>query len=768
MRRFVSWICAALFIFFSLASLVGCGSGSPTTTAAVPTPTKVSITPADSSIDLGSTLQFSATAQSSTGGSITTVPIVFNSSNPSVLSFVPTAGGLACAGKWDTLGRVCTPQAVGVTQVTATANGVSSPPVTVWVHQHIDTITLTLINPPTPQPDCITLAKAPGIQNYLDFQAHAFSNQADITNTVGSFNFSLTQVSVATVITSDPALNNNNGKQITQARITAAAPGRTQLFANVSGVSSLPAQIPDSHGNLNPYFETCLVQSVNLQVGNAATNTSFAVANHTSGITITPTVIDRLGNKLTNPIPALNFISLSPPNATLVASSSTATSSTGGTASVSTSAPGGVGFVATCTPPSCNAGLLPVQPVYSSTTPSDQNYVGNPIVGLITGSPVTTGSVYVTSTQCGDIRGCQPLLFPIPVSTNTPGASVTLPSSPNSFVFAPTGKIAYLGSAGGLMTFTPAAGTASPTVAQNSNVPGKVLAVSLDGNKVIVSDTVSSPQQVYIVDEATGSAAPVTPLLISGATAAAFSPDGLKAFIAAGTNLYVYSTAQALKTIPLASAATSVSFYANGALAYLSGPNTVTMRNACDTTYAQAASFAGRNPSLFQALPDGIHAIGVESPGIDIFESSVTAPAPATPGSPSSTTCPFAVSGATSSFVNLGQGDFTPLKLIVSSDNAKVYVLASNLGSIFVFDVGVNTVSAIPLTGNPVPLDASLTSDGTTIYVGANDGSVHVVSTVSGGDLQQITFTNDNSSNKTSLCSNIPQTCNPDLVAVQP
>jgi len=104
----------------------------------------------------------------------------------------------------------------------------------------------------------------------------------------------------------------------------------------------------------------------------------------------------------------------------------------------------------------------------------------------------------------------------------------------------------------------------------------------------------------------------------------------------------------------------------------------------------------------------------------------------------------------------------------VAPDNSRAYILASNLGSIFVVDLGVNAVSSIPLTGNPVPLDASLAPDGSLIYVGANDGSVHVVSTVSGGDLQQITFTTDNSSNKSSLCSNIPQTCNADLVAVQP
>ena len=766
MRRFVSWVFAVLSISLSMGGLVGCG-GSSTNSSNLPTPAKISLTPGNSSLDVGATLQFTAIAQSASGNGISTVPIVYASSNPTVLSFVPAAGGLACAGKWDTASHVCTPQGTGITQVTATGNGVSSPPVTVYVHQHIDTITLTLINPPIPQPDCITLAQAPGIQNYLDFQASAISNGADLTNTVGSFNFSQTNPTVAKLSTSDPALNNNNGNQITQARFTATAPGRTQIFASLSGISSLPAQVPDSTGQMHPYFESCLVQSINLQVGNSAGNTSFGVTSNTSGITITPTVVDRLGNKLTNPIPTLTWISLSPANATLNPVASTPASSTAGTAAVSPKVPGGVSIIATCAAPNCNVGLQPNQPVYSSTNPSGSTYLGTPITGLITGAPVTSGNVYVTTTQCGAINRCQPLVFPIAIKNNTAGSSTTLPSSPNSLVFAPTGKPAYLGSSGGLMIFDPTAASGTNPVTQKSNVPGKVLAVSLDGNKVVVSDTLSNPNQVYIVDQTSGSAAPLTALLISGATAAAFSPDGLKAFITAGSTLYVYSTMQALKTIPLSAAVNAVSFYANGALAYLAGPAGVTMRNACDTIYAQAASFPSGVPALFQALPDGLHALGVESPGVDVFDVQVSAPPPAAPNVPEPT-CPFPVTTANSSFVNMGQGQFTPLKLLIAPDNSKAYILASNLGSVFVFDLGVNTVSAIPLTGNPVPLDASLTTDGTTLYVGANDGSVHVVSTVSGGDLQQITFTNNNSTNKTSLCSNVPQTCNPDLIAVQP
>jgi hypothetical protein len=768
MRRFVPWVFAVLSITLAFGSLTGCGGGSATGTAAVPTPAKITLTPGNSSIDIGTTLQFSAIPVTAAGGGITTLPIVYSSSNPSVLSFVPSAGGLACAGKWDTQGRVCTPQGAGVTQVTATGNGVSSAPVTVYVHQHIDTITLTEINPPIPQPDCITLAQAPGTQNYLEFQARAFrivnNTPVEITNTVGSFSFSQSNSAVAKISTTDSTLNNNNGNQITQARFTAATPGRTQIFASLSGVSSLPAQIPDHSGQTHPYFETCLVQSINLQVGNSASNTSFAVASNTSGITITPTVIDRLGNKLTNPIPTLNWISLSPPNASLTPVTTTASGSLAGTATVTARVPGGTGIIATCAPPSCNVGLQPIQPIYSSTNPSDNTFLGTPIVGLITGSPVTSGNVFVTTTQCGTTNGCQPLIFPIAIKTNAAGNSTTLPSSPNSMLFAPTGKSIFLGSSGGLIIFNPAATGSTNPVSQLTSAPGKVLAVSLDGDKVIVSDTQSNPNQVYVVSgfSATGTATPVvTPLLIPGATAAAFSPDGLKAFIAAGSTLYVYSTVQSLKTIPLAAPANAVSFYANGALAYLSGPSGVTMRNACDTTYGQAASFPSGTPALFQALTDGVHALGLESPGVDVFDVVVTAPNPGT-------ICPFPVTTANSTFVNIGQGAFTPLKLIVASDNSKAYILASNLGSVFVFDLGVNTVTALPLTGNPVPLDASLTSDGTTLYVGANDGAIHVVSTVSGGDLQQITFTNNNSSNKTSLCSNIPQTCNPDLVVVQP
>ena len=78
-----------------------------------------------------------------------------------------------------------------------------------------------------------------------------------------------------------------------------------------------------------------------------------------------------------------------------------------------------------------------------------------------------------------------------------------------------------------------------------------MLAVSPDGKTVILSgadpNTVpvagsSAPPpatQVIVFNTASNTG---TTLPIAGATAADFSPDSLKAFIAAGSSLYVYST----------------------------------------------------------------------------------------------------------------------------------------------------------------------------------------------------------------------------------
>ena len=748
MSRFASGVFVVyILLLLSLAS-IGCGGAK--TTSTVPTAASISLTPTTAAMDVGSTLQFVASAKNS-ANQVFTTPITYTSSDPSVLSFVPAAGGLACAGRWDSAGTVCTPQSVGIAQVTASANGVSSPSVTVYVHQHIDQIQLSLFNPPTPVPPCVTLAQVQGVQNFLDFQARAFSRGIDITNSVGSFTFTLSNTTVANQSSTAPELQNNNGQQITQVRVTANAPGIAQLSASSTGVNSLPVT-----------FETCLIQSIQLQAGDSASNVTFTV-NKGSSQTITPTIIDRSGQTLTKG--SLTWASLAPANASV--------NSSGVAQGV---AAGGSTITASCIQPSCNIGLVPPTPVFAS----------NVVTGIVTASPASTNA-FATTTQCGTINGCQPFLFPISTSTNVVGNPVVLPSSPNSFIFNPgNGTKAYLGSSQGLMTFTPGGG--SSQISQRNDIPGKVLTVSLDGNKVVVSDTQSNPNRVFILDQTSGTSAPLTTLLINAATAAQFSPDGQKLSIVAsahpvgnplhvpGDTVYVYSTVDALKIIPFPGVpnappnSAAVSYQATGGLFFLAGvdPNAIQIVNTCDPSLPTQTISAPSVPVLFQTVPDGVHAIGLAPPGIEFFTANVPQPPPPAPNSQIKCQT-FAIASSSSTFFNLGQGDFTPLQLIVRPDSSKANVVANNLGSIFSFDIGVGTVTAIPLAGNPVPLSASLSSDGTLMYVGTSDAKVHVLSTVSQQDLQQISFPmNTNNNNNVGLCSNIPATCNPDLVAVAP
>jgi len=742
MSRFASGLFAVLSLFLLLSSLTACGGGGSTSTQ--PTPTSVAITPAISpqSVDLGSLLAFTAIPQNSAHQAIT-MPVTFLSSNSSVLTFVPAAAGVACAGRWDALGQVCTPTGAGVSQVTAVANGVSSPPITVYVHDHIARVVVQEFvpqnTPPQPFQDCVTSALVNGVLNYKDFEAFAFaSDGSDITNTVGSFLFQQVSGTVVSLSATAPELNNNNGNQVTQVRATAGSPGVTQIFASVAGVNSAPVN-----------FETCLVQSIQLQVGSATTNTTFSVAKG-SPVTITATPYDRHGNQLQKA--PLTWASLNPSDATV---------STTGT--LSTTNPGGTAVMASCIPPTCNVGSLNNQPPNFHPI-----YPSNVISGTITGA-TGTGTVYVTSTCTISgtvVPGCQPAILPISTKTNLIGNRVVLPNAPNSFVFDPQGKKAYLGSDEGLMVFTPNSGSASPVVQFNST-PGKLLAISNDGTKALVSDTVHTPQQVYLLDTS-GTGASITSLQIPNATAAAFSPDGFKIFILGNapnsttSTLYVDSPFESLQSVPLNGPATSISFYANGGFAYLNGgaPSALTAYNICDNSVAEANIPVPALPALFQTTLDGQHAIGLDSPNVDLFTTT-----PLQPGA----SCPYSVTTSMTP-INLGQGNFTPIQMIVTPDSTKAYILTSNLGSVFIYNFGVNTVTAIPLAGNPAPISGSLSADGSQLYVGATDGAVHALSTISDIDLTQITFppnTNTNTNNN-SLCTNIPGTCPPDLIAFQP
>jgi hypothetical protein len=709
----------ALFVallLLLLADLVGCGSSSPVNTTSFAVPASVTLSPGPNvSLEIGNFQSFLASALTSTKTTIAE-PVSYQSSNTAVLTVANN--GLACAGSWNSLSnpQVCTPGGTGVAVVTATAQGVSSPSTTVYVHQHIDKVTVSLFVPPNlppPTNPCYS------VNQTSIYQANAFSRGVDITNTVGVFSWQTLVPAVATLSTTAFGLLQG------QVQVTAKVPGLTPLFASIGNNTSLPLS-----------FTTCPVQSITLAVTTSTDNSK----------TITPTILDTLGTTITG-IP-LTWSSSEPASVNVSIAGGASGTSAGGTATI----------IASCTPPTCNVGFYPSLPIYP------QNVVN--MTATPTGTTLAT-TVYVSSTSCGTTESCFSTIVPV-TTPDTVGNFLTLPATPDSLVIDRQGAKAYLGTDSGLLGTVGLAvlDTGGSTVTQFASLPGKVLAISPDGGKVVISDTsaLDAPNHVYVFDTVTNA---VSTFQITGATAADFSPDSLKAYIVAGSTLYVYSKVDGLRTIPLAAPADDVSFLSEGAFAYVAGGATssLTVWRTCDNGRADTISVPAV-PSFIKTLPgpakllpadtpDAYHMVAVDSPGLDIISVNTTP-----------TGCSPAVTDGPVASFNLGQGNFVPTQLILSQDGTTAYVIASNLSSILVFNIPGQTASAISLYGGALPLRASLSSDGTLLFVGASDGALHVVSTVAGGDTRQISFPQGICQN--SIGQPFPITCLPDLIAVKP
>jgi hypothetical protein len=311
-------------------------------------------------------------------------------------------------------------------------------------------------------------------------------------------------------------------------------------------------------------------------------------------------------------------------------------------------------------------------------------------------------------------------------------------------VFDSTGAKAYFGSAAGLqvLSFTGNTSTGFGTGA------GKVLAVSPDGTQAIVSDTTSNPTVVYIVNSKSSTS---TPFLLSGVTTAAFSPDSTTAYLLSGSTLYVSSTTRALQTINLPGPASDAAFLATGTFGFVgSTPSSVSLFDGCDNASPQSpntSTVTTSDPTLLAALPDGNTMAVVSSDQITTIAVNTSAAGCPPPVTASSTPHP------------LGQGNFTPKQVLVSSDGADLYVI-SDLNSVIIYDIATTAVRAVALNPSVTPLSAVLTLSGQDLYVGASDGTIHHLDVNNSfSDLGQIPI---------SLCSNTTASCPPNLMALRP
>lgn len=766
-------ICLAASLTACVGKNTGSGGGGGVQT--------VTLSPGgNQSIDIGAIQTYSATAKNALGQTVVASTIQFTvtsgNSNPAPISI--TSFGAACAGSWDSTGTICSPGVPGIALITATVEGVSSAPTTVYVHQHIDSIQVSAVSPPLH--DCFSQGQT------WDYQAIAYDiSQHDITNTVGPLIWSTSNPNVLTV-------NNITGLLPNQTQVTAKTPGRTQLVASVSGTTSAPLTTP---------FTTCLVSTIRLQIEGGSGN-SFTINNGGSK-TIKATVVDTLGATLASP--PLVWSSSNPE----VANFSSASNTTGTNSVTARSNQGGATISAACTPPTCNIGVLPGLPVYASggNLPNGEPGYGA-ISANITATKPPTYTAWAATMDCGTGLGCSSITFAVTPGTKPIGASASVPRTPNSMMFNEQGARIYFGSDQGLMFLD--VGGSTPTVVPVSASPtpcnvslcGTVLAVSPDGNRVVVSDGNSVPHQVYIFNASSTSTAPVDLILPSGtATAAAFSPDEMKIFIMTDAGIvYVYSSVDALTPVSVATSATDVAFSADGSFAFAAGTpaKQVSAFATCDLSDMGDIS----NPAALTSTPLKIvpaqevqdvvinttqsvvtqNVIALEPPNIQTLTAKYIAGAPLDHGIFVCNTPAFYPDHTGFSAgppLNLGQGNFVPLYMRVVGNGSQVIVVGKNIPAVLVVDLNQQTTTPIALVNNGLPLAASSSTDGSQVFVAACDaysqsdptqctsGSVHIINTLSGGDFQQVPYVNINTNN--SMCNqpNAPP-CFPNLIAIKP
>jgi hypothetical protein len=799
-------VTSSLFLF-----LPACGKSKPPGPS--PFPVKITLNPSVSaSMQVGTLLQFTARAQNSANSTLATT-FTYSAIPSGILDVAPN--GAACAGAWNApLYSICTPAGTGTVQVTASALGATSPATLVFVHPPIDNIQISVVPPANSQPPAcpnqVALPEAcnlpfnPNAANFClsqnqvqTLQATAFSQGTDITLQVGPFTWS--EVSPSVVKITPIVTSTSYNVPTNQATASPSAPGQTQVIASASGVFSQPY-----------IFEACPVQCIALQLsanGVLLPGSSFAVNKGTSE-TIAATAVDVQGCIV--PKPPLTWTSSSP---AALSAGGTSGCAPGTSCTISTTQPGSAAITASCTPPTCNIGF----PLNPAGFPLGSIFIPQPVYpvtaisGLVTGATTST-SVLATSQDCFSDILCLVGIYNVSTSTHLPGGATQSPTPPNSLMFDPAGDKAYMGSEFGALAINPAnvGGNSSPFTSLPAPgttlglVIGKVLAVSHNGSQAIFSDTVSTPNQVYVVSTSPSS---TTPLNINSATAAAFSPDGLKAFILGdgGNTLYVYSTLQYLQTAqpnPLPTPATSIVFNSTGSFALLSGGSpagSLAIYNTCDNSlvlpYLSAPGIltpplflkmvpAGEIPqgnpqgNLFGSIlipnlePVGLDFFfGLDNTGIDIIATnSASGPltalcpqqvtlayTPPPPPTPPNTFSPV--------HINISKGTFHPINFFLSPDATRAYIVTTDQG-VLVYDFNTNSVSGIQLINNAVPVAADITVDGSLIYVAGTDHMLHELNTATAVDQNQ-TFFSDLPNSSNSFCFT-GASCNLNIVAVRP
>ncbi len=630
------------------------------------------------------------------GANVTEAAYVYGTTDMTIADVQPTSGRL-CGGTWNRNSGGGIPDFTyciqnnksGVAYITASADGVTSNPIALYVHPVVTGIVLGGTAPGPCSTDPTTLCatdsgQANGCSIQDDISAFSIANDTLTflvpNNFTAGESVTIADLSVGTYL---------NGQTFTVLPTGLSATQFEAAFthANVATTADAGTATPAGATAPPPYIGTsCLSQGTTTQLvsriyaGSGANRTNisclaghlqYGVQGSTSLTTISPVLsIDQNGVATANqPGSVLISANLSD------AASSAGIFSTCPPASITFSAAGTTSnpvVVNENTPQALIATAVDTNGVtltglsleYMSTTPStipvtNSGTVSPPLAGTASitaicqppscntasydqiglygnGLPITSNAVNVivpgTNSTVLYMASTQSLdMVQIDFTTAVLSQPYLLPYVPNSMVISNDGSTIYMGSSSGLMVFN----TLNTLNLSRLDVtsPGTVLALSPNDNIVVISDPV---RQITELESSSGGV-----LSSYGAvgTSAEFSPDSQTVYITAGNQLLVYSTYTGWTSISPATTektpVTGVAVTVPAVGAYFAGPTT-TARGYCPLSTSTVVNGVASESNVFYPLADSpspnsspviTDQIAATNDGLHVIGATVT-PAP--------------------------------------------------------------------------------------------------------------------------------------------
>jgi hypothetical protein len=529
MRRFLTLICLLGLALPAGISISGCvrnpagnycnGLGYGITDTQV---SEITLQPQVAGISLafGQTTQIqppSATTCKGTNVAVSSNSYTYGTTNNQLVDLSPSGG--ICAGTWNrnTGGGIADytycyyPNPLpstgglpyGIAYITATADSVTSNPVEVYIHAPVTSIGLvtTALSSSSPL-QCFSQNQTAQLDAQGCYVSNGTQYEFCAPSSVTAANYAC-RGGLAPGVTSVPSCGSSIGTlnfSVGTSSVATINATTNVITAEQPGTTAITASIAES-GSSAGYFSTCPPKSINVSLANGSTK---GVVTQGVQQNLATTVTDTQGNTINGL--SLTYQSTNPIDIT-----------TGGAGSVTPSYPGVASINAVCEPPSCN--------------PAPINEIGLNGTGLsISSNPV---SIIVPGTTSDYVwfgaPGQSQYFYSMELLTGNPGSTVRLPYVPNSMLMNQQGTNLYFGSSRELMIYS-TAGNSLTT--QNISAPGVVLAVSPNGNQVLVNDQLRG--LFYLYNTSSGSS---TTTFGGLGNAAAWTADSQTLYITDNANL---------------------------------------------------------------------------------------------------------------------------------------------------------------------------------------------------------------------------------------